>query len=204
MDTLQTIAIGAGLAWASGLRLYLVLFAVGLAGRLGYVTLPAGLDLLAHDWVLVASGLMLAVEFFADKVPLIDSLWDSVHTFIRIPAGAVLAAAAIGVEHPALTLTAAILGGTIASGAHFAKAGSRAMINTSPEPFSNWGASLGEDGLTLGGLWLAFAHPVVFLILLGVFLLLLIWLLPKLWRGIRTLFGGNVRGKSARRPQRPA
>jgi hypothetical protein len=196
LDTLQTIAIGVGLAWASGLRLYFVLFAAGLAARLGYVTVPDGLELLSHDWVLVASGLMLVAEFVADKVPLFDSVWDSVHTFIRIPAGAVLAASAIGLEHPAMTLAAAIVGGTIASGSHLAKAGSRVVINTSPEPVSNWSASLAEDGLVVGGLWLAFAHPVAFLVLLALFALLLAWLLPKLSRAIRTVLFGDVRAQS--------
>jgi hypothetical protein len=197
MDTWQTLAISAGLAWASGLRLYFVLFGVGLAGRLGYVALPEGLTLLSHDWVLAASGVMFLAEFIADKVPLFDSVWDSVHTFIRIPAGAVLAAAAIGIDHPAMTLAAAIAGGTLASGTHLAKAGSRVVINSSPEPVSNWGASLTEDGLVAGGLWLALAHPAVFLLLLGLFVVFLIWLLPRLWRAIRIVLFGSA-------PQRPA
>jgi Domain of unknown function (DUF4126) len=192
MDTWQTVAISAGLAWASGLRVYFVLFAVGLAGRFGYVVLPERLTLLSHDWVLVASGAMLLAEFVADKVPLFDSLWDSVHTFIRIPAGAVLAAAAIGIEHPAVTLAAAIVGGTLASGTHIAKAGSRVVINSSPEPVSNWSASFTEDGLAAGGLWLALAHPAVFLILLGLFVAFLIWLLPRLWRATRVVRGGRA------------
>jgi hypothetical protein len=127
------------------------------------------------------------VEFLADKVPGIDSAWDAFHTFIRIPAGALLAAGATGDTLSALTVAAGLLGGTLAAGTHFAKSGGRALINASPEPFSNWGASLTEDALVLTGVWLAFAHPLVFLVLLAAFVALLIWLLPKLWRGIKTL-----------------
>lgn len=185
MDMIALLSGAAGLAWVSGFRLYLVLFLAGLLGRLGYVPLPSGLSLLTHDWVLAASGVMMAVEFLADKVPLVDSAWDAVHTFIRIPAGAILAAAALGFDNPALTLAAAIAGGAIASGAHLTKSGTRALINTSPEPFSNWGASFAEDGMALGGLWVALAAPLLFLGLLAVFLVIAILLIPKLFRAIR-------------------
>jgi hypothetical protein len=186
--TLQSIALAALLAWASGLRLYLVVFAVGLAGHMGYVDLPKALEVLQHPWVIGAAGVMVAMEFLADKVPAIDSVWDAVHTFIRIPAGALLAAGATGDTLTPLTVAAGLVGGTITAGTHFTKAGGRAVINTSPEPFSNWGASFTEDALVMSGIWLAFAHPVVFLALLAVFLLLLAWLIPKVWRGIRTIF----------------
>ena len=141
----QLVALAAALGWASGIRLYAVLFIVGGLGYLGVVDLPGGLAVLAHPWVLAASGFMFCVEFFADKIPGVDSLWDIVHTFIRIPAGAALAASVFGDSSAAATLAAAILGGSLAAGSHFAKAGSRAVINTSPEPFSNWAASFGED-----------------------------------------------------------
>ena len=199
MDLLQQVALGAGLSWASGIRLYAVLFLAGLLSRLGWVDLPAGLQLLNHDWVLGASGLMLAVEFFADKVPMLDSLWDAVHTFIRIPAGALLAVGAMGQLDPALTAVAAILGGTIATGSHLAKAGSRALINTSPEPFTNWGASLAEDLMVPAGLLVALKFPLVFLGLLGVFLILAIWLVPKLWRGLRRMFSRLNRSNGVNR-----
>lgn len=185
---LQTIALASLLAWASGIRLYLVVFAVGLAARLGYVELPSGLGVLQHPWVIGAAGLMLVVEFLADKVPAIDSAWDAVHTFIRIPAGALLAAGATGDDLTAITLAAGLIGGTITAGTHFTKAGGRAAINTSPEPFTNWGASLTEDALVLGGIWFAFAYPWLFLAALALFLLACLWLLPKLWRLIRGLF----------------
>ncbi len=186
-QVLETVALASLLAWASGLRLYLVVFALGLAGHLGYIELPAALKVLQHPWVIGTAGFLLVVEFLADKVPGIDSAWDALHTFIRIPAGALLAAGATGDTLSALTVAAGLLGGTLAAGTHFAKAGGRALINTSPEPFSNWGASLTEDAMVLTGLWLAFAYPVVFLALLIAFVLLLAWLLPKLWRGIRAL-----------------
>jgi len=186
-QVLETVAIASLLAWASGIRLYFVVFALGLAGHLGYVELPAALKVLQHPWVIGTAGFLLVVEFLADKVPGIDSAWDTVHTFIRIPAGALLAAGATGDTLSALTVAAGLLGGTLAAGTHFAKSGGRALINTSPEPFSNWGASLSEDAMVLTGVWLAFAYPLVFLGLLAAFVLLLIWLLPKLWRGIRAL-----------------
>ena len=186
-QVLETVALASLLAWASGLRLYLVVFALGLAGHLGYVELPAALKVLQHPWVIGTAGFLLVVEFLADKVPGIDSAWDTFHTFIRIPAGALLAAGATGDTLSALTVAAGLLGGTLAAGTHFAKSGGRALINTSPEPFSNWGASLTEDAMVLTGAWLAFAYPLVFLGLLAAFVLLLIWLLPKLWRGIRIL-----------------
>jgi hypothetical protein len=188
MDVIQSVALAAGLAWGSGIRLYAVLFLAGLMARLGYVALPPDLVLLTHPAVLSASGFMLFIEFFADKVPGFDTLWDAVHTFIRIPAGALLAALALGDRDPALILAAAILGGTLASAVHLTKAGSRALINTSPEPFSNWTASLGEEALLLGGLWAAFVHPLAFLAGLALFLAAALWLLPKIWRGLRVVW----------------
>lgn len=184
---LPDIAIAAALAWGSGLRAYAVIFALGLAGATGWLELPQHLRLLQHPIVLGASGLMTAVEFFADKLPWLDSLWDAVHSFIRIPAGAALAAAVFGDSDSAVTLAAAILGGTLSAGVHFAKAGARAAINTSPEPFSNWTASLAEDAMVPVGLWLAFAHPILFFLLLGLFTIVAVMLLRFIWRGLRRL-----------------
>ncbi|MDP1612320.1 MAG: DUF4126 domain-containing protein [Sulfuritalea sp.] len=192
LDLAGLLALAAGLGWASGLRLYTTLFVLGLAGRLGWIVLPPGLHLLEHPWVLGAAGLMLTVEFFADKIPLLDSVWDTVHTFIRIPAGAALAALVFGGQGVEWQTAMALLGGTMAAGTHFTKAGARAMINTSPEPFSNIAASVGEDVVVLGGLWLMFAHPWLMLALLLVLVVATVWLLPKLWRGIV----GLVRGLS--------
>src|SRR6185503_13569737 len=187
LDTWQLVAIAATLGFASGLRLYAVLFIVGIAGYAGFVDLPAGLAPLAHPLVLVASGFMCFVEFFADKIPGVDSLWDLVHTLIRIPAGAALAASVFGDSSSATMLAAAILGGTLAAGSHFAKAGSRALINTSPEPFSNWGASLTEDVAVGGLLWLAIAHPLAAGVVVLVLIALMVWLLPKAWRAARRI-----------------
>ena len=186
-DTWQLIALAAALGWASGIRLYAVLFIVGGLGYLHWIELPGGLAVLAHPWVLAASGFMFCVEFFADKVPGVDTVWDTVHTFIRIPAGAALAASVFGDSSAAATLAAAIVGGSLAAGSHFAKAGSRAVINTSPEPFSNWAASFGEDIAVGTVLWLAFAYPIAALVVLAVLVAFTIWLIPKLWRFVRAL-----------------
>jgi len=185
LDTLQLIALAAALGWASGIRLYAVLFIVGALGYLGWFDLPEHLTVLSQPLVLGASGFMLFVEFFADKIPGVDTLWDLAHTLVRIPAGAALAASVFGDSPPAWTVAAAIVGGTLAAGSHFAKAGARMAINTSPEPFSNWAASFGEDLLVGVLIYLALAHPVALLIVLALLLALTIWLLPKLWRFVR-------------------
>lgn len=162
LDTAQLMALAAALGWASGLRLYLVVFLTGAAGWLGWVALPPGLQVLQHPLVLGAAGLMLATEFVADKVPALDSLWDLAHTFIRIPAGAALAAAALGGDGATWATVAGLLGGTLAATAHTAKATTRAAVNTSPEPFSNIGLSLLGDLTVPALLWLAWQHPVLF------------------------------------------
>ena len=199
-DTWQLVALAASLGIASGLRLYAVLFIVGAAGYLGWVGLPSGLATLAHPLVLAASGFMCFVEFFADKIPGVDSLWDVVHTLIRIPAGAALAAGVFGDSSSAMMLTAAILGGTLAAGSHFTKAGSRAVINTSPEPFSNWTASLTEDVAVGGLLWLAIAYPLLAGIVVLLIVALIVWLLPKAWRAARRFFARLFGGLDATRP----
>ena len=185
LDTWQLIALAAALGWASGIRLYAVLFIVGALGYLDWFDLPAHLRVLVHPLVLAASGFMLFVEFFVDKIPGMDTLWDLAHTLVRIPAGAALAASVFGDSPPAWTLAAAIVGGTLAAGSHFTKAGARMAINTSPEPFSNWMASFGEDLLVGVLIYLALAHPIVSLVVLGLLLGLTVWLLPKLWRFLR-------------------
>ncbi len=188
LDTAQLIALAGALGWASGVRLYLVVLLTGLAGFMGWVQLPQGLHLLAHPVVLGASGFMVFIEFFADKIPGLDSLWDVVHSVIRIPAGAALAAGVFGADSGVMGLVAALLGGTLAATSFTAKATTRAAINTSPEPFSNVGASLLEDGLVPAGLWLAVAHPLVFIAVLALVLVLSVWLIRVCWRFLAQLF----------------
>ncbi|MDM0042493.1 DUF4126 domain-containing protein [Variovorax sp. J22G21] len=187
LDMPQLLALAGAIGWASGIRLYLVVLLTGLAGYLGWVPLPGGLQMLAHPVVIAASGFMVFVEFFADKIPGLDSLWDMVHTVIRVPAGAALAAGVFGADHTALALVAALIGGGLAATAHTAKATTRAAINTSPEPFSNVGASLVEDSMVPAGLWLAVAHPLVFFVLFVIVLVLSVWLIRKSWRFLRGL-----------------
>jgi len=198
LDTWQLIALAAALGWASGIRLYAVLFVVGAVGYAGWFELPEHLRVLSHPLVLVASGFMVLAEFLADKIPGFDTVWDVVHTLVRIPAGAVLAAAVFGDSQPAWTLAAAILGGTLAAGSHFTKAGARMLINASPEPFSNWAASFGEDLLAGTLIYFALAHPAAALVAIAVLIALSLWLLPKLWRAMNailerlgSLFGGT-------------
>ena len=184
---LPEIAIALALAWGAGLRAYAVIFAVGLAGALGWVELPGHLDVLQHPVVIAASGFMTLVEFGADKLPWLDSVWDAVHSFVRIPAGAALAAMAFGDSSTAVMVAAGILGGSLAATMHAAKAGARAAINLSPEPFSNWAASLSEDALVPVGLWLAIAHPFIFFFLLAACIVAAVFLARLLWRGVQRL-----------------
>jgi hypothetical protein len=193
LDTAQLIALAGALGWASGVRLYLVVMLTGLAGFMGWVALPQGLHLLAHPVVLGASGFMVFIEFFADKIPGLDSLWDVVHSVIRIPAGAALAAGVFGADNSVMGLVAALMGGTLAATSFAAKATTRAAINTSPEPFSNIGASLLEDGMVPLGLWLAIAHPFVFVGLLALVLVLSIYMIRVCWRFLRQLFSRVAR-----------
>lgn len=188
MDALSTLALIAGLGWASGVRLYAVLFFLGILHHAAVVELPPDLELLAHPAVMAVSGLLFITEFFADKIPGFDSLWDAVHTFIRIPGGALLAAAAVAQGDQGLVLAAGLLGGVFAAGAHFTKAGGRMLINASPEPFSNWAASLGEDTLALAALWSAFKYPLLLLIALALFVVAVALLAPRLLRGVRNVF----------------
>jgi len=196
MGVVETIALTMGVAWASGINLYAAIFVLGYMGGTGNIDLPPDLQVLTEPMVMAAAGFMYCVEFFADKTPGIDTGWDAIHTFIRIPAGAMLAAGAVGDVNQAVELTALILGGALAAGSHFTKAGSRVLINTSPEPFTNWTASIGEDLMVVGGLWTALNHPWLFLLALILFIALMIWLLPRLWRGIKKVacFIGSLFG----------
>ncbi|MCB1775595.1 MAG: DUF4126 domain-containing protein [Gammaproteobacteria bacterium] len=187
MDSIDTIALMLGAAWASGINLYAAVLVLGWLGGSGQIDLPPDLQVLGNPLVMLAAGGMYALEFFADKIPGVDTAWDLLHTFIRIPGGALMAAgAAQGLDiGPAAELAGLLVGGGVTAATHAAKTGSRAVINTSPEPVSNWTASVAEDVSVFAGLWAALNHPWVFVALLTVFLLLIAWLLPKLWRAIR-------------------
>lgn len=187
MDLPALLALAAALGWASGLRLYAVVFLVGISGAMGWIVLPSGLHVLQHPVVLAVSGLMLFVEFFADKIPGLDSLWDLLHAAIRIPGGAVLAAGVFGLDSGTMAVLAGLMGGTLAATSFATKAATRAAVNTSPEPFSNVGMSLAEDGLVVGALWLAVQHPLAFAIALVVALILMVWLLIVLLAFLKAL-----------------
>jgi hypothetical protein len=188
MGVVETIALTMGIGWASGINLYATICMLGLLGTTGHLALPPDLVFLQDPMVITAAGVMYVIEFFADKIPGFDTAWDVVHTFIRIPAGAILAAGAIGDLAPGAELAAALAGGTLAAGAHATKAGTRAIINASPEPMTNWTASILEDVAVVGGLWTALQNPVLFLVALAAFFALAIWLLPKIWRGLQRIF----------------
>lgn len=202
-ELIRTIALTLGVGWASGINLYAALLVLGIAGATGDLALPPDLQVLANPLVIGAAGLMYAAEFFADKTPGVDSGWDALHTFIRIPAGALLAAGAVGDVTPALQIAAGILGGGLATASHVTKAGTRLLINTSPEPFSNWTASVAEDVAVFGGLWAALNQPWLFISLLVAFLVLVAWLLPRVFRALRKV-GGGLRRLFGRRPHAPA
>ena len=174
-----------GSAWLSGFNLYATVLTLGLLQRFHLVELPGDLHVLSRLWVIGTAGLLYLVEFLADKIPLVDSIWDAVHTFIRVPAGAVLAASAFAHFSPAIRVVAVLAGGTLALSSHGAKASVRAAANTSPEPFSNIFLSLIEDIFTIGLTALAAFHPVVVLVIVVLFVVLLIWLGPKVYRAIR-------------------
>lgn len=205
MDAVHIIALTLGVAWASGINLYAAILVLGILGANGAIVLPAELDLLMHPFVIAAAAVMYIIEFFADKIPGVDSGWDAIQTFIRIPAGAVLAAQAVGDVSEPIVLGAALLGGTFAAGTHATKAGTRVLVNTSPEPVSNWIMSITEDVLVVLGLWAALNHPIVFLVLLALFVLFMIWFLPKIWSSVRRLLTFVIRPlRSASAPQESA
>lgn len=189
MDALSALSMALGAAWASGLNLYATVLIIGALGGVGLIDLPPDLQVLATPPVLIVAGVLCAVEFLADKVPGVDSLNDALHTFIRIPAGALLAMGSVsGVAEPWQMAAALVLGGVVTAGTHAAKAGTRALINISPEPFSNWAASIAEDFMVMVGLLLALFKPTLFLLWMAAFALFLIWFLPKLWRGLKGLY----------------
>jgi hypothetical protein len=182
MGTIEALSLAMGTAWTSGINLYATVAALGIANRLEMIQLPQNLEVLSHPGVIAIACIMYVIEFVADKVPYVDNGWDVLHTFIRVPAGAILAAQSLGDMNPALELMAYLAGGSIALVAHGTKATTRLAINASPEPFSNWVASFAEDLTVLGGVWLMFNHPIVMIILVLAFLGLMAWLIPKIFR----------------------
>jgi hypothetical protein len=204
MDQLDQIvsrlALTMGVGWASGINLYAAILVLGILGLTGNVVLPEDLRILMNPVVIAAAAFMYIVEFFADKIPGVDTAWDTLHTFIRIPAAALLAATAVGPVSPPLVLASGLIGGGLAAVSHATKSGSRVLINTSPEPFTNWTASVLEDMMVIGGIWTAVHHPWLFACLLIIFICLAIWLLPKLWRGIKRVFGFAGRLFQSRSP----
>lgn len=196
-DWITTVSTAAGSAWLSGINLYATVVTLGLLQRYQLVKLPGELGILGNWWVIgLAAGLYL-VEFIADKIPAVDSVWDALHTFIRVPAGAILAATAFADFDPAVKTAAMIIGGSIALGSHGAKAATRLAANTSPEPFSNITLSLLEDVLAFGSTVLMVFFPVAILVVVIIFLVLLIWLAPKVIRALRRLFA-RLRAFTAR------
>jgi hypothetical protein len=187
LDMPSLLALAAALGWASGFRLYAVVFLVGMMGVAGWIALPPGLAVLQSPVVLIASGCMLLVEFFADKVPWLDSAWDAVHAFIRVPAGAVLAAGVFGADNAAMAVAAGLLGGSLSATALATKMTTRAAANTSPEPFSNWGLSFFEDGLVVAVVWLATQHPLAFGMALVVMVAVSVLLMVVLFKFLRAV-----------------
>lgn len=184
---LATLALAMGASWASGINLYAALVVLGAGGLTGNINLPPELTVLENPMIIGAASIMYVIEFFTDKTPGVDTGWDVLHTFIRIPAGAMLAASAVGDVTPALEITAGIIGGGIATASHATKSGTRVLINASPEPITNWSASITEDVLVVAGLWSALKHPIIFIMLFFIFICIIIWLLPKIWHVIKTI-----------------
>jgi len=182
MGTIEALSLAMGTAWTSGINLYATVAALGIANRMEMIHLPQNLEVLSHPGVIAIACVMYVIEFFADKVPYVDTGWDALHTFIRVPAGAILAAQSLGDMNPALELMALLGGGSVALVAHGTKATARLAINASPEPFSNWFASVAEDVTVLGSIWLMFNHPIIMLVVLLTFLALVVWLVPKIYR----------------------
>ncbi len=187
LDMPSLLALAAALGWASGFRLYAVVFIVGLMGAGGWLALPAGLQVLQSPLVLAVAGSLMLVEFFADKVPWLDSAWDAVHAFIRVPAGAALAFGVFGADNATMAVMAGLLGGSLSATALATKMTTRAAINTSPEPFSNWGMSFFEDGLVVAVVWLATQHPVAFGVALVVMVVVSVLLLVVLFKFLRAV-----------------
>lgn len=189
MDWFSTISLALGSAWTSGINLYATVTVLGLLQKFGATKLPMGLTVLDNWWVIGVAGFLFAVEFFADKIPYVDSVWDVIHTFIRVPAGAIMAYAATSSDlDPTVSAIATLLGGGLALTSHGTKAALRATANLSPEPVSNWALSFIEDGIAIGGTVIAVVAPALILIIIAIFLVFFVWFGSKVLRAIRRLF----------------
>lgn len=207
MDWFSTLTLALGSAWTSGINLYATVSVLGLLQKFGAVKLPGGLDVLDHWAIIGVAGGLYIVEFFADKVPYVDSVWDVVHTFIRVPAGAVVAWAAVSDMNPAIVVPATLIGGGLAFSSHGTKATARIAANLSPEPVSNWVLSLVEDAIAIGGALLAVFAPVVIAVVLVVFTIFFFWFFPKIFRATKRLFNATAaffRGESFKEVARKA
>lgn len=193
MDLISTIAIAMGASWVSGMKLYAAVAMLGFLGRFTSLQLPGELEVLTNWWVIGVASALYVIEFVADKIPFVDSTWDVIHTFIRVPAGAVIAAAAFGDFDRGVQVIAFLIGGGLAFSSHGTKTTTRAAINTSPEPFSNIAVSLAEDGLAIGSVLLAAFYPILLFIVVAIGLLISIIILPKIIRYIRGVVA-KVRG----------
>ena len=204
MGTIEALSLAMGTAWTSGINLYATVAALGIANRMEMIHLPQNLEVLSHPGVIAIACVMYFIEFFADKVPYVDTGWDALHTFIRVPAGAILASRSLGDINPALELMALLAGGSIALVAHGTKASARLAINASPEPFSNWAASIAEDVTVFGSLWLMFNHPIVMMVLVVLFIALIAWLVPKIYRLAKRGFQALRAKMRGTKPDHPA
>jgi hypothetical protein len=204
MGTIEALSLAMGTAWTSGINLYATVAALGIANRMEMIHLPQNLEVLSHPGVIAIACVMYLIEFFADKVPYVDSGWDALHTFIRVPAGAILAAQSLGDLNPALEFMALLAGGSVALVAHGTKATARLAINASPEPFSNWFASVTEDVTVFGSIWLMFNHPIVLLVLVLIFLAVIAWLMPKIYRLAKRGFQALRDKLRGTKPDQPA
>ena len=190
MEWFSTLSLALGTAWTSGINLYATVTVLGLLQKFGATKLPGGLDVLDNWWIIGIAGFLYLIEFFADKIPYLDSVWDVIHTFIRVPAGAVVAYSATNEMDASVGVIAALLGGGLALSSHGTKAALRAGANLSPEPVSNWALSLVEDVLAIAGAILAVVAPILITIILIVFLMFFVWFAPKVFRAISRLFKG--------------
>jgi uncharacterized membrane protein len=191
-DVLGTLGFAMGSAWLSGINLYATVVTLGLLQHFHLVRLPGDLDYLQHWWIIILAGCLYLIEFVADKIPAVDSVWDAIHTFIRVPAGAVLAASAFAHFDPSVRLIALLAGGGVALGSHGAKAATRLAANTSPEPFSNVALSFMEDVIAVGASFLMAFHPVAILVVVAIFLIFAVWLGRRITRALGRLFHPRV------------